>query len=114
MRGHAAFFQRVAELHAQESARRVTSHSCVVLAHEAVHHGRIGVEQFGFYREIVVVDDGVDRLTKWCKPVNDDPPDALDVTFAAHGKALKIDKEMIRSLVVGKAPSAPLRKCAGP
>ena len=87
----------------RKPARRVARDVRVVCVHQATHHGRIGVEQLGIYREVVVVDDRVDAFAERREAVDDDLPDALDVVFVAHGEAFEVDEETIRRLVIGEA-----------
>ena len=103
MRSDAAFFERVAELHAEETRSRIAGDLGIIFVHQPADHGRIFVEQRRIDREIVVVDDGIDAFSQRRDAVRDDLPDVLDVGFVAQREAFQIDEEMIRRLVVGEA-----------
>ncbi len=81
---------------------RVARHSRAIFIHQATHHGGVAVEQFRFYREIVIVHNRVDTLAKRRETIDSDLPDALDIVLIADGKTLKIDKEMISPFVVAE------------
>ena len=93
MRGDAPLFERVAEFHAEETRGRVARDLGIIFVHQSADHSRVFVEQCRFYREIVVVDDGVDALSQRRNAVRDDLPDMLDVGFVAQREAFEIDKE---------------------
>src|SRR6516165_8495012 len=88
MRGHAAPLQRLAELDAQETGRGVARDPRVEAVDQPADHGGILVEQFGYDREIVVVDDCVDALVQSAELALDGSRDRVDIGLAAQCVAL--------------------------
>src|SRR5271166_612500 len=102
MRRDAALLQRLAELHAQESARRIARDAGIEALDHIAHHGGVFVEQFGQDSEICIVDDGVDPPADGGELRFDHFLDRLDVVAAVQRKALEIDEEDVLQRIVGE------------
>ena len=67
----------------------------IVMLHQAAHHVYVGVGEFWFDGEPVVIDDGVDMSSYGCQAGFDGALDALDVGVTLDYQSLEIDKKQV-------------------
>ena len=102
VRREPAVRQRVAELHAQETRRRVAGDAPVVALDQPLHHVGPRIDQLRSDRETVVVDDRVDPLADRRQRLLDFAAHVLDVPQRADREALEVDEEDVLLRGVGE------------
>src|SRR4249919_360259 len=103
MRRHRALLQRLTQFGPKKTTRRVAGNTGVEAIDQIANHGRIFIDNVGKYLEIVVIDNGVDRSTKWSQLVFDDLPNLFHVLMAVNTVAFEIDEEPVFIWLIGES-----------
>ena len=127
VRSHRTLLQRIAQLGAKKTTRRVAGDTGVETINQIAHHGRVFIDYVGKYLEIVVIDNRVDLSAQGGQLVFDDPANLFYVFVVVNTMAFEIDEEPVFTRVIGEPslesafaaagranPLDRSRKCADP